>query len=55
MRKNDAFDVKIVNTSLTKIFIAIFALDERLPSSATLIWSMIDPTLIASMLCPVVI
>ena len=36
MRKNDAFDAKIVNTCLTKIFIAIFAPDERLPSSATL-------------------
>ena len=36
-RKNDAFDAKIVNTRLTKIFIAIFAPDERLPSSATLV------------------
>ena len=36
MRKNDAFDPKIVNTRLTKIFIAIIAPDERLPSSATL-------------------
>ena len=36
MRKNDAFDAKIVNTRLTKIFIAIFAPDERLPSSSTL-------------------
>ena len=35
MRKNDAFDAKIVNTRLTNIFIAIFAPDERLPSSAT--------------------
>ena len=35
-RKNDAFDAEIVNTRLTKIFIAIFAPDERLPSSATL-------------------
>ena len=35
-RKNDAFDAKIVNRRLTKIFIAIFAPDERLPSSATL-------------------
>ena len=33
MRKNDAFDAF---TRLTKIFIAIFAPDERLPSSATL-------------------
>ena len=32
-RKNDAFDAKIVNTRLTKIFSAIFAPDERLPSS----------------------
>ena len=37
MRKNNAFDAKIVNTRLTKIFIAIFAPDERLPSSATLL------------------
>ena len=37
MHKNGAFDAKIVNTRLTKIFIAIFAPDERLPSSATLI------------------
>ena len=36
MRKNDAFDAKIVNTRLTEIFIAIFAPNERLPSSATL-------------------
>ena len=35
-RKNDAFDAKIVNTRLTEILIAIFAPDERLPSSATL-------------------
>ena len=31
--------MKIVNTRLTKIFIAIFAPDERLPSSATLLAS----------------
>ena len=36
MRKNNAFVAKIVNTRLTKIFMAIFAPDERLPSSATL-------------------
>ena len=36
MRKNDAFVAKIVNTRLTKILMAIFAPDERLPSSATL-------------------
>ena len=35
-RKKDAFDAKIVNMRLTKIFIAIFAPNERLPSSATL-------------------
>ena len=35
-RKNDAFVAKIVKTCLTKIFMAIFAPDERLPSSATL-------------------
>ena len=38
MRKNDAFDAKIVTTRLTKIFIAIFAPEERLPNSATLLW-----------------
>ena len=37
MRKNDAFVAKIVNTRLTKIFMAIFAPQERLPSSATLL------------------
>ena len=35
--KNDAFDAKMVNMRLTKIFIAIFASDKRLPSSATLL------------------
>ena len=30
--KNDSFDAKIVNTRLAKIFIAIFAPEERLPS-----------------------
>ena len=35
--QNDAFDAKIVNTRLKKIFIAIFSPDERLPSSATLL------------------
>ena len=35
--ENDAFDPKIVNMRLTKIVIAIFAPDERLPSSATLL------------------
>ena len=39
MHKNDAFVAKIVNTRLTKIFIAIFAPDKRLPSSATLMVS----------------
>ena len=37
MHKNDAFDAKIVNTRFTKIFIAIFAPDERPPTFATLI------------------
>ena len=41
-RKNNAFDMKIVNTRLTKIVIAIFAPDERLPSSATLWLYKID-------------
>ena len=35
-RKNDAFVAKIVNARLTNIFMAIFAPDERLPSSAIL-------------------
>ena len=35
-RKNDAFVAEIVNMRLTKIFMAIFAPDDRLPSSATL-------------------
>ena len=35
-RKKDAIVAKIVNLRLTKIFIAIFALVERLPTSATL-------------------
>ena len=42
MRKNNAIDAKIVNTRLTKISIAIFAPDERLPSSATLYSPNID-------------
>ena len=36
MRKNDAFVAKMVNTRLTKVFMTIFAPDERLPTSATL-------------------
>ena len=36
MCKIDAFITKIVNTCLTKKFMAIFALAERLPTSATL-------------------
>ena len=35
-RKNDAFVAKIVNTRLTKTFMAISVPDEKLPSSATL-------------------
>ena len=38
LHKN-AFVVEIVNTHLTKIFMAIFAPDERLPRSATLMHS----------------
>ena len=34
--KNDAFVTKKVSTHLTKIFTAIFALAERLPTFATL-------------------
>ena len=37
MRKNDVFVAKITNARLTKIFEAIFALAERLPTSATLL------------------
>ena len=40
MRKNDAFVAKIVNTRLVKTFMAVFAPDERLPSSATLAGSI---------------
>ena len=36
MRKNNAFVAKIANMRLTKTFVAIFALAERLPTSATL-------------------
>ena len=36
MRKNDAFVAKILNTRLTKGFMAIFAPAESLPSPATL-------------------
>ena len=36
-RKNNAFVAKIVNTHLTKGFIAIFAPAESLPSPATLL------------------
>ena len=36
MRRNGAFVAKFLNTRLTKIFMAIFAPEERLPSSATL-------------------
>ena len=35
-RKKDAFFAKVANTRLTKIWMAIFALAERLPTSATL-------------------
>ena len=38
-RKNDTFVAKIVNTCLTKIFTDIFAFDEKLPNSATLLCS----------------
>ena len=37
MRKNDAFAAKIAKTRLTKIFVAIFAFAERLPTSASLL------------------
>ena len=35
--QNDTFVAKIANMHLTKNFMAIFASDERLPSSATLV------------------
>ena len=35
-RQNDAFVAKIANARLTKTFVAIFALAERRPTSATL-------------------
>ena len=34
--KNDAFVAKIANSRLTKVCVGIFALAERLPTSATL-------------------
>ena len=37
MRKKDAFVAKIASMRLTKTVVAIFALAERLPSSATLV------------------
>ena len=49
MRKIDAFVAKIVNTRLVKIFMAIFAPDERLPSSATLALVFPSKTLAASL------
>ena len=36
--QNDAFVAKIGNTRLTKNKVGIFALAERLPISATLLW-----------------
>ena len=48
LRKNDAFVAKIVNTRLTKIFMAIFAPNEMLPSSATLLHN--DPITIQKIL-----
>ena len=50
-RKNDAFVAKFVNTRLTKIFMAIFAPDERLPSSATLLSGNICPCELVFWLC----
>ena len=49
LHKNDAFVAKIVNTRLTKIFITIFAPDERLPSSATLLETDYHPPLSQSL------
>ena len=36
MHKNNAFVAKIVNTRLTKIFMANFAFDKKLSTSASL-------------------
>ena len=45
-RKNDAFVAKIVNTRLTKGFMAIFAPAENLPSPATLIRSIVECSIV---------
>ena len=45
LAKNDAFVAKIANMRLTKFFMAIFAPDERLPSSATLVDNNLDNNL----------
>ena len=42
MHKNDAFVAKIVNTRLPKIFMAIFAPDEMLPSATLVIMIMMN-------------
>ena len=44
-RKNDAFDAKIVITRLTKIVVPIFTPHERLPSSATLLTTLLNKVL----------
>ena len=38
MPQNEIFVAKITNTRLTKICVGIFALADRLPTSATLDW-----------------
>ena len=43
MRHNDAFVARIANTRLMKTFVAIFALPEKLPTSAIL--SQLPPKL----------
>ena len=40
MRNNDTFVAYIVNTRMTKVFRAVFALAEKLPTSTTLTWSI---------------
>ena len=40
-RKNDAFVTKKVSMRLTDVFIVIFALAERLPTSAILVYTLI--------------
>ena len=53
--QNDAFVAIIVNTRLTIIFMAIFAPDERLPSSATLITILTEMNNITIFFSPIML